>query len=1074
MSNITELWSGWKLVEPEKATGGAAARTYNRLKSKRRRQEQVLEMIAADLPSLLSGDHDVVVRDALVEKWVSAINKGEGTSIYDVRDQINFLASSIERGKQQLGWKVSPLSPIRLLRREASPFTVDSFSSMNEFRAWQANIESRLSLLDLRSEIQNETLAGKSDEEHASWGLVLYSALTRDAILNQKYLNSLPLFVDTLCIGKGMTWITFFDQDEDEGKEKDAANLIRWRWILSPSSLALLLRHISFFGHPKVKNAKEAQKYTQRSWQAMCKLFGAEKKSLSKVVAMLGTTFGFQFPPYLVGSLRGRHVSTSLPEQRWRQLLLEGRNLLASSGDGSGSAVELGAKRIAINPDFDKISSLHDSANILKSLNSAVYKRRNERRLSHSELTQRLSSIEAEAASAAPIIHAISLWTIQLHREKLKPSTIYRYHSAIARPLFLTIGGSAVKPECALELSKAYDEIIEQAKTQKSKRYRQVVLTRFHRFLVQECDFPAVNFGSNDTGLIARNSDANIISEKEYELICAAIISSGHSSLIRICYWIFVLGYRAGLRISEALSVQLVDIIMPDSSFDGAELVLIVRQNAFVDTKAYDSRRLLPLHLLLTESELVAFREFCQFRRATNASRKTMLFREGRDESAPLMDNIVHPIIHGAMRAVTGVQKLRFQHLRHTFENNLLLAYHGVVPPWSHPQHLEKIMDKLNATYTRTGLYFISQLTGHQSPYTTLTDYLHCIELIQQHYCNLKFEWGADLSGRVAPEEQLEPFLSILNIKQSRIRKWKERYGNDYGEWLVRGFPKVMVGRLSQDTVAHYGEPSIQISAVRTLDRLSLSEVEALVFADGKTPDELDRIFRLEGGSCEKLLDSYRNFLYIPSKNHKNDFRHTRPSVYAKDKKEIFKENKIHRALIPLAPPRSHAHKKISETVFSRIFRDFDATSDSVTVRERLRIFHHGHRARDGYIYIQNAEAGIDFINWLLSLGPGYHVVVHVTGASLSDVPIKEQILYWENGLLSYAKRTEVRLEKVGKIKRHRYGTGFIKIRALSSSKIQKLSANVDNSWSVRYALLMACIIMTSTGNHKEIYRGGM
>ena len=200
MPKTTELWPGWKLIEPEKATGGAAARTYNRLKSKRRRQEQVLEMIAADRPSLLSGDHDVVVHDALVEKWVSAINKGEGTSIYDVRDQINFLASSLERGKQQLGWKVSPLSPIRLLIREASPFTIESFSSMNEFRAWQADIESRLSLLELGSEIQSETLAEKNDAEHASWGLVLYSALTRDAILNQKYLNSIPLFVDTLCI----------------------------------------------------------------------------------------------------------------------------------------------------------------------------------------------------------------------------------------------------------------------------------------------------------------------------------------------------------------------------------------------------------------------------------------------------------------------------------------------------------------------------------------------------------------------------------------------------------------------------------------------------------------------------------------------------------------------------------------------------------------------------------------------------------------------------------------------------------------------------------------------------------
>ena len=154
-------------------------------------------------------------------------------------------------------------------------------------------------------------------------------------------------------------------------------------------------------------------------------------------------------------------------------------------------------------------------------------------------------------------------------------------------------------------------------------------------------------------------------------------------------------------------------------------------------------------------------------------------------------------------------------------------------------------MGELNATYTRTGLYFISQLIGHQSPYTTLTDYLHCIELIQQHYCNVKSEWGADRNGSISPEKQLEPFLKILDIKHSRIRKWKERYSTDYSEWLARGFPKVVVNRLSQDAVAPYGETKKRTSVLRTLDRLSLSEVEALVFADGKTPEELDKIFRL-------------------------------------------------------------------------------------------------------------------------------------------------------------------------------------------------------------------------------------
>ncbi|MFT7404012.1 MAG: hypothetical protein ACI955_001073 [Zhongshania sp.] len=56
---------------------------------------------------------------------------------------------------------------------------------------------------------------------------------------------------------------------------------------------------------------------------------------------------------------------------------------------------------------------------------------------------------------------------------------------------------------------------------------------------------------------------------------------------------------------------------------------------------------------------------------------------------------------------------------------------------------------------------------------------------------------------------------------------------------------------------------------------------------------------------------------------------------------------------------------------------------------------------------------------------------------------------------------------KEGRIKRHRYGTASIKIRALSTTKIKNISTDVGNSWAVPYALFIACVIMTSTGNHK-------
>ena len=170
-------------------------------------------------------------------------------------------------------------------------------------------------------------------------------------------------------------------------------------------------------------------------------------------------------------------------------------------------------------------------------------------------------------------MHALSLWAIQLHREKLKNSTIYRYLSAIGGPLFLTVGGSGIHSKGALELSKAYDEVLKQKVNLKAKRYCQVVLSRFHRFLGQFCGFPPIAIGGKGNLFVADNADANMLCEKEYALIRAAILESGPSSMADICHWIFVLGYRAGLRISEALSIQLADVFMPNVRFEGAELI---------------------------------------------------------------------------------------------------------------------------------------------------------------------------------------------------------------------------------------------------------------------------------------------------------------------------------------------------------------------------------------------------------------------------------------------------------------------------------------------------------------------
>ena len=79
MLNEPLIWSGWKLVEPERAAGGSLARTYNRLRKKYRRQRDVLDIVAADFPELIHGARDIVIPDAVLNRWVSKIS-ADGTA----------------------------------------------------------------------------------------------------------------------------------------------------------------------------------------------------------------------------------------------------------------------------------------------------------------------------------------------------------------------------------------------------------------------------------------------------------------------------------------------------------------------------------------------------------------------------------------------------------------------------------------------------------------------------------------------------------------------------------------------------------------------------------------------------------------------------------------------------------------------------------------------------------------------------------------------------------------------------------------------------------------------------------
>ncbi len=452
-------------------------------------------------------------------------------------------------------------------------------------------------------------------------------------------------------------------------------------------------------------------------------------------------------------------------------------------------------------------------------------------------------------------------------------------------------------------------------------------------------------------------------------MIAQVLDQESASTLGQIRYWIFVLGYRAGLRISEALSIQVRDIQIPKVSLDLSEFILLVRANRYVDVKSHDSRRQLPLHLLLTAEERLSFEQFVLHKKSSARSPSVMLFSEGSDTVAPLEDAEVHPVIHQAMRGVTGDASLRYHHLRHSLANHLLLAYHQISPPWPAPSHLEPLFHTLGQGPGRSGLYLISQLLGHASPETTLRSYIHCQDWIAHHYLHKTdrlIHPGAEVS--MASGDAFAQVLDLFGVKPARIRKWKQRFGMDQARWLCNAFPKAAYQGVAPDHVVAYPLPAaVRINRRRTLLDLSLPEVETLmVAAKTQRPEDLEKTFNLEAGEYACLERAYSRTVRQPTRKGSKTFRHVRPRVYGKSK-TAYQGHFVTMMAIPA--PASDSEKKIAARIYSSVLKQMQASPNSNdTAMKALRYFFEFHRAGEGYVWLNGLEAAFAFIEWIIGV----------------------------------------------------------------------------------------------------------
>ena len=288
--------------------------------------------------------------------------------------------------------------------------------------------------------------------------------------------------------------------------------------------------------------------------------------------------------------------------------------------------------------------------------------------------------------------------------------------------------------------SMILDDAISPNQHDKFRRY----LRTWHRWLVrgedaQDIDEPEV-FG---TAARVQAVDATLVMEDEYLKVRDSLVdpkmdfrkdSSGEKELGHIAGLILIFGHRCFLRKYEILKAPL------DAVLTNHPAEFLVRPWSERRLKTPNAVRKLPLYALLDNDELELIRAWVQHRKEQNGripNPSPFLFFSPKVERAFIPEGRIFPLIHEALRSVTGDEAVHFHTLRKsaTFLAFTLLRPKAIpLPVWLDrwPMQKERIENSealhkqlySNSFPTRRHLFTVARLLGHSSPSVSIGNYL--------------------------------------------------------------------------------------------------------------------------------------------------------------------------------------------------------------------------------------------------------------------------------------------------------------------------------------------------------------
>ncbi len=476
---------------------------------------------------------------------------------------------------------------------------------------------------------------------------------------------------------------------------------------------------------------------------------GDRPPNLNKLMTTAVLAYSTELPPVLLAYAARRIVSHSLKPQVTQRLA----GIRSSNGDSTDpfALSSQMAHQERAPPSSSRRSGSEAGADVeppwLRALRAALRApTKEEARTLLNKLQSQGSVYSSAGQRMIEFAEFLLTGATTIHSTKLSTARIYA--SSVAVHFGCLLDGQDPKGMTISELEVLYTLIFENLDLNQSSGVRKAVcrhLRRFHEFLMTRYSVGALQ----DRDLLGTRGglvpvDANIFSLDEFQEILRQIDRLRvHPKLRRAAKLITILGFRCGLRQMEVLMLQLADLHLRGPG------TLLVRVSEFRDLKTPAATRSLPLDSLLTEEELEMLREWKKERVANRIeSEPPFVFSIPELSADVLSERLLFPLIHQAMREVTGDQSVRFHHLRHSFGTwtlaRLLLADLPTTPPSF--SYLPATTDWLKtARDFRTKLYehghvtrkhgfAVAALLGHSSPQVSLEHYIHCLDWILPAY----------------------------------------------------------------------------------------------------------------------------------------------------------------------------------------------------------------------------------------------------------------------------------------------------------------------------------------------------